>query len=246
MISIATSATASARAAASVATSALAAASAAAWIAAKAASRSTSTVAASPGRPRPRAGLAVGRSRRSWSSAVASTAGSSVRLGSTLRPVPRPRRRSPTLGRPSSVDGGRQVSAATASTWRLGLLCGLERPGRAGMSSKDGGSGRFSAIVAKRVGSSSASRRSKNAGHLVLEAGDRPWTCSISRSITAAWCLDLGLEAGLARADLAARSPRGPGRSRPWTSRGRRRRRRRPATEVCGSRSRSGRGSSSM
>ena len=44
------------------------------------------------------------------------------------------------------------------------------------MSSNDGGSGRFSAIVAKWVGSSSARRRSKNAAISSSNPATRPWT----------------------------------------------------------------------
>ncbi len=61
------------------------------------------------------------------------------------------------------------------------------RPPRSGRRSV-GGSGRFSAIVAKRVGSSSASRRSKKAAISASNPATVPWTVSISRSMTAAWC----------------------------------------------------------
>jgi hypothetical protein len=55
------------------------------------------------------------------------------------------------------------------------------------MSSNGGGSGRRSAIVAKYVGSSSARRRTKNASISCSKLATRDWTCSISRSIKAAW-----------------------------------------------------------
>jgi hypothetical protein len=66
-------------------------------------------------------------------------------------------------------------------------ICAANSTGsRTGMSSNDGGSGRFSAIVAKWVGSSSARRRSKNWAISSSNPATRPWTSSISRSIIAA------------------------------------------------------------
>ena len=56
------------------------------------------------------------------------------------------------------------------------------------MSSNGGGSGRFSAIVAKWVGSSSARSRSKKRAISSSKAATRPWTSSISRSIIAPCC----------------------------------------------------------
>ena len=191
MISIAMSATASARAAASVATSALAAASAAAWIAANAASRSSSKSLVDGARPRRRSsrrrlgGLGVGldrlgrprRSRRVSTRLVDGRLGLGGRLvgrlGSTVSTASAT---SATASAVSSVVSVATASAGSATTYVA-----------SNMSSNGGGSGRFSAIVAKWVGSSSARRRSKKCGHLLLEARRRvAWTCSISRSIIAA------------------------------------------------------------
>ena len=89
--------------------------------------------------------------------------------------------------------------------------------------------GQVSAIVAKRVGSSSARRRSKNAGHLGLEGRDARLDSLDAALDLGGVLLDLALELRPCGGSRARRSPRGSGRSRPWTTRGSRRRRRRPA-----------------
>ena len=66
---------------------------------------------------------------------------------------------------------------------------------------RSGGSGMVSAIVAMRVGSSSASRRSKNVGHPASNAATVAVTRSTRASMTLRVGLDLAVERGLARGD---------------------------------------------
>ena len=119
---------------------------------------------------RSRLGDRLGR-RRPRGSPDAAVSGCSVsatasgglgdRLGGRLDRVARRRPRSAATGSGSTAG----VSTAGSCTRRRSALGRLA-------SSNGGGSGRVSAIEAKRVGSSSASRRSKNVGHLGLEGGD--------------------------------------------------------------------------
>ena len=209
MISIATSATASAREAASAATSALAAASAAAWIAANAASRSTSPSApsapsyepdsptiSSPVGVSPIISSPVGVSPISSTSASPAAASASDDLdGFRLDGLGIDRL---DLG----LDGLRLVDGLDPRLDGFDLLAAASAAA-ATIESNDGGSGRRSAIVANWVGSSSARRRSKNVAMSASNPATVAWTASISRSITAACCSTSRLETGLALADLA-------------------------------------------
>ena len=246
MISIATSATASARAAASVATSALAAASAAAWIAANAASRSTSPssadlaareVVSRVGRPAigGGGGLGVGLAElrsRSRSTASASVSAHRARRSATVSASPpRGLGLGGRLGLGRRLVDGDLVGRDRLGDRRLVLDLGREldrvedrhvverRRLRAGSRpSWRSGSGRPRRGGARRTRPS----RPRTPATRLLDRLDLALD-------HAGVLLDLGLEAALARGDLAPRSPRGSGRSRPWTTRGPRRRRRRPA-----------------
>ena len=72
--------------------------------------------------------------------------------------------------------------ATAAAAWAMISSIPMASP------SKGGGSGRFSAIAANRVGSDSTMRSSKKRAISVSNAVTWPWTLSMACSMTEAWC----------------------------------------------------------